>query len=360
MADPTRKDTVTPVSTGLSGPAVHVLDRFTNSHRKASSSRPTAYEAHTVASQKQLENTRVTRKGHSFTQVPVPTFTMVAGGEQHAPRSTITPNKTCTANLYRRIKRRVGRSLKRTHCKRVVVSTRKQAARKLSGTKSSLPGFKRVQRPLFKPNSTGSNRQHHSGVIHKQEGGMKSGPLCALLWRILTWCTRNQVTLKARHIPGRLNVVADKLSRLGQTIQTEWSLLPEVFQTIYNRPICHEVQQQAAPVCFTSPGSPGCSSGRTQSAMEGSGHICLPTSSHIGQSGGEVAGFPLQKNHSDCPGVAEHALVLGPVDHVQPNPTVVAQSVQPFDSAIQPDPSQKSGKSESKVLLRYNSLPCGT
>ena len=30
-----------------------------------------------------------------------------------------------------------------------------------------------------------------------KEGGMKSGPLCALLWRIITWCTRNQVTLKA-------------------------------------------------------------------------------------------------------------------------------------------------------------------
>ena len=49
---------------------------------------------------------------------------------------------------------------------------------------------------------------------------MKSCPLCAFLWRILTWCTSKQVTLKARHIPGRLNVVADKLSRLGQTIQS--------------------------------------------------------------------------------------------------------------------------------------------
>ena len=61
---------------------------------------------------------------------------------------------------------------------------------------------------------------------------MKSGPLCALLWRILTWCARRQVVLKARHIPGRLNVIADKLSRLGQTIQTEWSLHPEVFHAI--------------------------------------------------------------------------------------------------------------------------------
>ena len=68
-----------------------------------------------------------------------------------------------------------------------------------------------------------------------KEGGMRSGPLCALLWRILTWCSQRQVTLKARHIPGHLNVIADKLSRLGQTIQTEWSLLPEVFQQICNR-----------------------------------------------------------------------------------------------------------------------------
>ena len=39
----------------------------------------------------------------------------------------------------------------------------------------------------------------------------RSGPLCALLWRILTWCTSHQVILRARHIPGRLNVVTDKL-----------------------------------------------------------------------------------------------------------------------------------------------------
>ena len=50
-----------------------------------------------------------------------------------------------------------------------------------------------------------------------KEGGMSSGPLSALLCRFLTWCFRNQVTLKAQHIPGGLNVVADKLSKLGQT-----------------------------------------------------------------------------------------------------------------------------------------------
>ena len=68
-----------------------------------------------------------------------------------------------------------------------------------------------------------------------KEGGMRSGALCALLWRIMAWCDKHAVTLRARHIPGRLNVVADKLSRLGQVIQTEWSLLPAVFWEICNK-----------------------------------------------------------------------------------------------------------------------------
>ena len=56
------------------------------------------------------------------------------------------------------------------------------------------------------------------------------------------------------------------------------------------RLICHEVQQQVAFVCVTGTRSPGHCSGCTQSAMGGSGRICLPTSSHLGQSGGEFAG----------------------------------------------------------------------
>ena len=52
--------------------------------------------------------------------------------------------------------------------------------------------------------------------INKEEG-MKLGPLCALLLKILIWCLRKQLTLKARHIPGCLNMIADKLSSLGVT-----------------------------------------------------------------------------------------------------------------------------------------------
>ena len=84
-----------------------------------------------------------------------------------------------------------------------------------------------------------------------------------------------------------------------------------------NRPICHKVQQQVALVCVAGTRFPGHSSGCTKSAMGGSGCICFPTSSHLWQSGGKVAGLAMQKNHSDCSGVAQHALVLGPSDHVR-------------------------------------------
>ena len=73
-------------------------------------------------------------------------------------------------------KRRVGRSLRRTHGKRVRVNTRKQAAYKLSGTKSSLSSFKSVPRPLFRQDSSGGNRQYNCRVIHKQGRRHEVGP----------------------------------------------------------------------------------------------------------------------------------------------------------------------------------------
>ena len=126
-------------------------------------------------------------------------------------------------------------------------------------------------------------------VSYINRGGMRSGPLCALLWRILTWCARNQVPLKARH----------RLADCGcsQAIQARPDYpnrvvfpsggLPSNMQQVApasTRPICHEVQQQVALVCVTGTGSPGYSSECAQFAMVGSGSIHLPTVSHIGQA----------------------------------------------------------------------------
>ena len=151
------------------------------SHREASSPRPTSYEAHTVAPQKQLAGTRVPRKDYSNPQGSSSPLTLVVGRGKCSHRPTITPKKICSANLYRCIKRRVGRSLRRAHRQRVLVSARKQHAHKLPRAKGSFSSLEAVSRPLYRQDSSSSNR-HYGGVLHKQRRGYEVRPsLCSTL-----------------------------------------------------------------------------------------------------------------------------------------------------------------------------------
>ena len=142
-----------------------------------------------------------------------------------------------------------------------------------------------------------------------KEGGMISGPLCALLWRILMWCIRKQVTLKAQHIRGRLNMVAYKLSRLGQTIQTEWSLLPEVFQTLCSRWPRPQIDlfttrfNNKFPL-FVSPVPDPLASAvdALRLPWEDLDAYAFPPAAILGKVVEKLQDSPCKINHSDCPG----------------------------------------------------------
>ena len=249
---------------------------------------------------------------------------MMASRRQCTSRPTITPIKTCTASLYRHIKGRVEHSLRGTHCKRNLVSSRKkQDAYKLPGTKSSLFGPKRVPRPLHRQNSSCSYRQHHSSDLHKQRSRHEFGPTVLPSMKDPGLVFQKTGYPQSRTHSRPPDMVADNISRLAQTIQTEWSLLPEVFQSICSR--WHQPQIDlfarrfnnklplfVSPVPDPPPPWPG---QWTHSA-------CLPTGSHLGQSGGEAAGLPMQENHPNFTRVAQHAFVLGPSGHVNPDSCV--------------------------------------
>ena len=351
------KDTSTFVTTGLSGPTVHVPDRSANSHRKTSSLRPVTHETHSVAPQKQLEGTGISREDHPSTQVPAPTFTLVAGRKQCPPRPTITPHKARSANIYRRFKRRVGRSLKRVHCKKVLVGAGKQAAHKLPRTQSGVSGPQRVPKSLCRQNSSSGNRQYYGGRLHKQRRRHEVRPsMCPTVENLDMMLPAAGDATSATH-PRPLKCNSRQTVQAGsdhpdRVVPTSRSLSSDLqpMAPASNRSICHEVQPQVTSVCLSSTGLPGYSSGCTYSAMGRSGCIRLPTDRHIGQSGGEATGLPVQETHSDCPGVAQHALVLGPSDHVQSGPSQPAQPAQSANTALQSDPSQKSDKSKSPCL----------
>ena len=84
--------------------------------------------------------------------------------------------------------------------------------------------------------------------------------------------------------------------------------------------VCHHVQQQTTTACVSRPTALGC--GCPQSALVPFRPLYIPTSSHLGQSGGETTGQPLQQNNPDSHRLAKHALVLGPGEHVWFTPSM--------------------------------------
>ena len=164
-----------------------------------------------------------------------------------------------------------------------------------------------------------------------------SGSLCALLWENPDLVFQETGGSQARYFPGRLSVVAHKLSRLGQTIQkavvSPSRGLPISMQQValaLNRFVCHGVQQVTSLCHQYQTPWPG---QWRHSACHGRIWMCMPSHQQPSwASGREVAGLPMQENHSDCSRVAEHALVLGSCGHVQPNPTESAKSARPSGS----------------------------
>ena len=68
--------------------------------------------------------------------------------------------------------------------------------------------------------------------INKQ-GGTRSPALLRLTVDLFLSLEAQNIIVRARHIPGCLNVIADHLSRPNQPISTEWSLHPEIVQRIF-------------------------------------------------------------------------------------------------------------------------------
>ena len=102
--------------------------------------------------------------------------------------------------FYRFIKSRVGRSLKRTHCRRHLVASGKQVAYQLPRTQGSLSSLTRVPRPLHTQDSTYRDRQHHSGVIHKQGRRHEVGPtLCFTMENLDLVCQKSSNSKSLTH-----------------------------------------------------------------------------------------------------------------------------------------------------------------
>ena len=100
LAEPAIKSPETTLQTSLTSKAANVPNRTINSYRKTSSPRLAPHETDTVALEKQLESTGITRKGDCYTTVTPSSPKVVASGRECSSGSTTTPSQSCSANFY--------------------------------------------------------------------------------------------------------------------------------------------------------------------------------------------------------------------------------------------------------------------
>ena len=67
-----------------------------------------------------------------------------------------------------------------------------------------------------------------------KEGGTKSFRLTRLTIRLLKFCDRKGIRLVPVHLPGSRNIQAEALSRVGQTLATEWAINGQLLHPVFS------------------------------------------------------------------------------------------------------------------------------
>ena len=186
---------------------------------------------------------------------------------------------------------------------------------------------------------------------------MRSGSLCALLWRLLSWCHPRGITLRARHIPGHLNVIADKLSRHNQVIQTEWSLSQPVFTLLCSKWTQPQVDLFATRFNHKLPRFVSPVPDLTAWAVDALSLqwdqlevYAFPPVSLIPQVISKFRDQGCRKDDPHRPRLAKHALVLGPGGPISLDSLQASPGTGPSDSTLQQDGTQESHQPQPSCL----------
>ena len=140
--------------------------------------------------------------------------------------------KTTVSNFLQMPQRRLWPSLRSSSTQGLWSDRKKKATHERPRIEGGLPGPSKLQGPVPEPTVLVTTDNSTVVAYLNKQGGTHSAEICALLWKIMTWFHHYHITLKARHIPGCLNVMADILSRSNQGQSTEWSLHPQVFKQL--------------------------------------------------------------------------------------------------------------------------------
>ena len=135
-----------------------------------------------------------------------------------------------------------------------------------------------------------------------KQGGTHSPTLLCLTVELLLWLEAQNIIVRARHIPGCLNVIADHLSHLNQPISTEWSLHPEIVKRIFRLwgtpevdMFCNSVELPPSSVHVSNSGAKSPSGGCSVSGLAGEVNVHVSSIPSAQQRHSEAPVFQLHK-----------------------------------------------------------------
>ena len=280
-----------------------------------------SHEALSVSPQGALDISSVAGQPPSLDRNHFSTPRLVARSLKRDERRRPSSQRPQHPTLYRRLKRRLGCSLRSKFYQGSVVRLGKIAV------SLALRSFKDQCQ-----NQTVLVATDNSTVVAyiNKQGGTNSAEMCALLWKIMTWCHHYHIRSKARHIPGCLNVMADLLSR--------------------SKPSAVNRMVTASAVRVSSP-RPKCLGHRcSELKLDGSHCLHLPSDGSPSQGDPKNQAMPLP-GHRNSPRLARDALVLGPSAALNRDPTATSSVNNSSQTVPQLCVSQQSTASQPPRLV---------
>ena len=243
--------------------------------------------------------------------------------------------------LYRRLKRRLGRSLRSKFYKRAVVRSGKKATHKCPGIEGGLPGPSRLQGPVPESNSVSCDGQLNSGSLHQQAGGnslsrdVRSPVENHDLVPSLPHNIESQAHSRVSECDGRptVQVQPSAVNRMVSAPTGLQTNLPEVVHPSC-RLICHSPEPQTPTVCVSYPRPKGLGHRCSEHKLDQPHGLCLPSYGSPSEGDPKDQAMPLP-DHRDSPRLARDALVLGPSAALNRDPTTTPSVNDPAKTVPQ-------------------------
>ena len=320
-----------------------------------------SHEALSVSSQGALEISSVTGQPPSLDRSHCSSPRLVAKSRKRDERCRPSSQRPQYPTLYRRLKRRLGCSLRPKFYKGSVVRSGKKATHKCPRIEGGLPGPSRLQGPVPESNSVSCHRQLNSGSLHQQtRRNSLSRDVCFPvedhdLVPQLSHNIESQAHSRVPECDGRPTVqvqpsAVNRMVSAPTGVQTD---LPEVVHPSC-RLICHSPEPQAPTVRVSYPRPKGLGHRCSKHKLEQPHGLCLPSYGSPSQGDPKDQAMSLP-DHRDSPRLPRDALVLGPSAALNRDPTTtpsVNDSTQTVPQVCVPQQSSTpADNSKNKASL---------